>query len=73
MRGENNIGYAKRKISQYELDGTFIKTFNSIKEAAKQFGGRQIHSTVIQQTQIKGKKNTAYGFVWKYEDNTSIY
>jgi len=52
----------KKRVLQYSLDGTYIQTFNSIKEAAE-----KTHSprTAICQV-VKGKRITAGGYMWRY-------
>ncbi len=57
----NAIG---RKVSQYTLDGEFVKTYNSIKIAAEQTNGsrKSINSVVV------GRSKTSGGFIWKYAD-----
>lgn len=53
----------KRKVNQYDLDGKYIKTYNSVTEA-------QISVDKANQSRIsavcKGKYNSAYGFIWRY-------
>jgi len=58
-----SMAKAKGKpVSQYNIDGTFIKSYNSIKEAGRAVGknGASIRFA------LSGKYKTAYGFVWKY-------
>lgn len=61
----NAIG---RKVSQYTLDGEFIKTYDSIKIAAESITGsrKSINSVVV------GRSKTSGGFIWKYADTPSI-
>lgn len=49
-------------VHQFNLDGTYIATFNSIKEAAfaNNMGDSHIPSV------CRGKRNSAGGFIWKY-------
>ncbi len=55
----------KRPVLQYEKDGTFVKRYESVKEASEAMG---CHRTTIGQIcgGKKGKK-TAKGYVWKFE------
>lgn len=61
----------RKKISQYDISGNFIKTYNSIKEAAQvtNIPRKSIESC------LKEKTKTAYNYRWKYFDgveNNSI-
>lgn len=56
-------------INQFTLDGKFIKSFSSAKEAAREIrpntsslGGVTSHITDV----CKGKRQTAYGFKWQF-------
>ena len=64
----NGISKRKKKISikinQYDLDGNFIKTWGSIKDAARYYNG----NTKICQC-CKGKVKTAAGYKWKYAED----
>lgn len=51
-----------RKIIQYDLDGNFIKEYNSLSEAIKQIGNTSIYAC------CRGKIKTAGGYVWRYAD-----
>lgn len=64
-----------KMISQYSLDGEYIKTFSSISDAARyiqslepekrtDIGGIQQHISHVAQ----GKRKTAYKYIWKYPD-----
>ena len=65
-----NFGLRKTKqIKQYNLNGQFIKLWNSIEEAEKHFNGS--NTNIVQC--CKGKTKTAYGYVWRYiGDNPEI-
>ncbi len=52
-------------ILQYDLDGKYIKAWNSIKEASEQLN---ICDTGIIQV-AKGKRITAGGYIWKYKND----
>lgn len=65
--GSNNPHFNKpsefaKKVNQYDLENNFIKTFNSLKEAAIYLG--KTHSHISQC--CNGKRNKAYGFIWKF-------
>lgn len=51
-----------KTIYQYDLKGNFVKEFESLTDASNGIGDfRNISSCAL------GLKNTAYGFIWKYE------
>ena len=60
-------------INQYDLEGNYIKTFPSIKNAAIELGilkspkdrGCTSHISDV----CKNKRKTAYGYIWKYADS----
>lgn len=54
------------KVEQYDTDGNYIKTYNSIREAANAFNSSE-SSNII--SVCKGRRKTAFGFFWKYEIN----
>lgn len=55
----------KRKVNQYNLDGSYIKTFNSISDAAKieNLKTYQISNMCNQKSNNTGK------FIWKFSDS----
>jgi hypothetical protein len=61
----HNVGLIKvftRKIGQYNLEGIFIKEYNSIVEAIRETKIKSIKEVLY------GNQNTAGGFIWKYLD-----
>jgi len=52
----------KVKINQYSLDGYYINTFDSLKEAAKFVGGQHPNISKC----CNGIRNKAYGYRWSY-------
>ena len=58
---DNNIKSKARKIEQYDLNGIYIRSWNSIKEA-----GNFYKTSHIQEV-CSGKKHTAKNYIWKYE------
>lgn len=52
----------KRKILQYDLDGKFLKFYDSIEQAKKEYGNIHICSC------CRGKCKTAGGYIWRYAD-----
>lgn len=53
-----------KPVSKYTKDGEYIETYESATEAARAMGV-ECNSLII--TCCKGKKKTAYGFIWKYK------
>lgn len=51
-------------VLQYDLDNSLLNRFNSITEAAKSINKDTSHIVSC----CKGRRKTAYGFVWKYEE-----
>lgn len=58
-RKSDRIG---KKINQYTLDGKFIKTFNKVKDAAKELNMRE--TPIVMSCKLKQKSGG--GFIWKY-------
>ena len=52
------------KISQYSLDGTWIRDWNSSKEAIKSLGGSSLSSIC---NCLRGRSKSAFGYMWKYK------
>lgn len=57
------VHHGQQKVSQYDKDGNFIKTFNTIKEAAQAVGLKSISAITNACT---GLSKTSKGFIWKY-------
>lgn len=58
-----NAEYSKAKpVNQYSLDGIYVATYKSTKEAERQTGINQ--GNIVQC--CKGKLKTSGGFIWKY-------
>lgn len=51
-----------KKVNQYSIDGTLIRTWDSVTTASESLNVKHISEC------CKGKRNTAGGFVWKYAD-----
>ncbi|AGE54808.1 GIY-YIG catalytic domain-containing endonuclease [Paramecium bursaria Chlorella virus MA1D] len=68
--GEKNHNFGKygechnrsKKVYQYNLDGTFIQSFGSCREAARHIGKRQGHISSCARNELK----SAFGFKWSY-------
>jgi len=54
-----------RKISQFNLDGTFIKEFEYINQAVKELNLIPAAKNAIIGV-ARGRRHKAYGFIWKY-------
>jgi len=54
----------KKPITQFDLEGNYIATFNSINEASRQLGIRNDGISAC----LRGKQKTAYGHIWKYQE-----
>lgn len=75
-RGKHNIKEAhkvahrnKRKsVNQYTIDGEFIKTHSSIREAAKTV---DVHENSIGKV-CRGVQKTSKGFIWKFTKDDDI-
>lgn len=59
------IHHGPRKVNQYDKNGNFIKTFNTIKEAAQSVGLKSVSAITNVCT---GLSKTSKGFIWKYAD-----
>ena len=55
-----------KQIDQYTLDGVFVKTFETISDAARSVNG---DATFISRV-AHGRANTAYGYIWKFHNCT---
>jgi len=55
-----------RPILQLSLSGKFIKEFDSIKSAIQNLGIKAATSNIS--NVCKGKRNSAYGYKWKYKE-----
>ena len=61
-------GVKNRKIGKYDLEGTLIEVYNSLADASEAiFGDRNKGGTIC--AVCYGKRNTAYGYIWKFIDN----
>ena len=61
----------KQKINQYNIDGKFIKTWESIADAAKEIGNTTTTGVIRKCLNHSKKCNTAYGYRWEfYNGNT---
>ena len=57
-----------KKIYQYTKKGKPVTTWDSLMQIERVLGERRSHVADV----CKGKRKTAYGFIWKYENNTVL-
>ena len=55
---------SKIKVNQYDLNGNYVKTWNSFADIANYFNLKNASNVVAC---CKGKKKTSYGYKWSYE------
>lgn len=56
-----------RKVAQFDLEGNYIQTFNSIREAAKSVNGNAVSLNHV----CKGRSKSCAGYMWAYAENGS--
>lgn len=61
-RYENSVKDKRKSIIQYDLEGNFIKKWESIALASKHYKTSTTHICNV----LKGRAKTALGFIWKY-------
>lgn len=64
LKGKTQAGAFSKKVSQYALDGTLIKTFDSAVLASTKTG---IHLNSIRLC-CRNQQKTAGGYLWQYAD-----
>ena len=62
-RTYRNMEKKFKPVSQYDLDGTYIQSFNSVIEASKCTGVKRSDISAV----LTGLQHTAHGFIFKYE------
>ena len=60
------IGQQVRPIEMHDLENNYIKSFNSINDAARFLGNINKRSTIG--CCLRGITNTACGYIWKYKE-----
>jgi len=63
---KNSFDYKQVEVVQYSLDLTLINIFPSLTEACKSIGLTNKNASELSKC-CKGKRKTAYGFIWKYK------
>lgn len=61
---EKLSSYRKRKVRQYNIDGSFIKEHDSIRDAGESVG---VNPVAISNC-CRGMSKTSAGFMWRYSD-----
>jgi hypothetical protein len=58
----------KKPITQYDLNGNFIREWESVSQVKKDlnFLSSNVHAVCV------GNQKTAYGFIWKYKGDTDL-
>ena len=62
----NKIRINNKPVNQYTINGEYIASYDSIKNAASMLG--KTSPTII--ACCKGKLKTAFGYVWRYKDDS---
>lgn len=57
------VAAPKNKIYQYDLEGNFIKSYDSCREAARELGDVSKNGAISQAS--RGVRKSAYGYKWK--------
>lgn len=53
-----------KEVSQFDLEGNFIKRYRSVSEARRSFtGSRVCHITDV----CNGKRHSTFGYIWKWD------
>ena len=60
-----NVKNKSKSVGQYTLDGELIKIWQSTMEVQRQLGFAPSHISLV----ARGKRETAYGYVWKYVED----
>ena len=67
-KAKGKTHHRNRKVEQYDLQGNFIKIFNTVKEAQL---ACNLKSQSAITNAIKGRSKTAAGYIWKYHTESS--
>ena len=63
-QGRKRLRVNQISVNQYDLNGNFLRSFNSIAEANLSLNKSQNSSNIV--AVCKGRRKTAYGYIWKY-------
>ena len=64
---KGSIAHNSRKIIQYDIDGNFIKEWNSSCEAARKLNLSQ--GNIVSVASENGRRKSTGGFIWKWSNN----
>lgn len=67
VRGKDNP--CSVKINQYDLDGHFIKTWDSLADIKREFGNQGNVLKVCKSDRLETRKVTAFKYVWRYYED----
>lgn len=67
---ETRGGAQKRTLYQYALDGTYIRSFRTVREAKDAL---QLEKASVIKQAIHGTAKTAYGYLWSYDKRQNYY
>ena len=67
MRNSNEMDY---EIEQYDLDGNFIRIFDTARSALNFLGKNHLNSGNIGRC-VNGKRKTAYGYIWRQHKSST--
>ena len=65
---KSQLGKHGIKTNQYDLDGNFIKTWNSAREAAKYYNIHEVSITCC----CRKKSKSCNNFIWRYYNDKEI-
>lgn len=51
-----------KRVKQYDLNGNYIKTYESVRKAMDETGAKKVSEV------CSGKRKTSGGYIWKYDD-----
>ena len=63
--GKYRNGKLSKQVLQYDLNGNFIKEWQSVMEIQRQLNYKASNIS----SYCSGKKKSAYGYIWKYASN----
>ena len=63
---KGRIAPNKLKVKQFDLNGNYLATFNSLTEATQVMTDSKSSTCICMA--LKGNKKTAYGYIWKYAE-----
>lgn len=70
--GAPYIPYNQRTLEQYDLEGNFLREWESARVWAKESGKEDSAATHVAkcaQGGVMAQKDSAYGYKWKFKDN----